>query len=1056
MIETGTSQLGQSPALPIPAIVESSSAPDYVDAPLVVKKQPKGRKIVKKVAHIAPPTPETPKVQQKVGSLEDGDVRPLDLGVGAQPDTIPAESVAVDDSTDSPKIETTPSSAIPVTDTPVSSQARQEFFSTRTEVEMALNSEFEPKSHFNLLKRLSLATSSLISSHPNHPVSLEGAGPFLAALEATLSDGLRPSTNLWNLFCKTLPQEPLCQSPAPALTTATGRFRSALFTFLNQGRLKQQLDIVFSSDALLNEFYWPTSLFCNDQRVAMVLTLLQEFDEPSKLVSFDLPTESDTLDARVLYSDALVLVSPRVDEPVATDQKIAETEPVEPLKEVASQKIELENDHIEPEEDLLSAISLVDDVIQATLQQETDSSPAATATELHEPIQHISDEIRTLSDPVSSEIRTLSDPVSKVAPDSTNPFDSPDTQAENIPSVADRIEESLNPFDDEKTAPRAASSNPFDEPDRRPKSSNPFDSDLKRTENTPSISNSFRESSRAATSAQPIAPIGRSRSPSSGEPEKATNRVSTLSAGLSPAAKKAAPEWVRQDAAPKVPAPTPGQDIRPKNSPADRVATATLFSHSPPRDLRSGVPIAPGAPPPTQESTGAEARSVTFSSFEELFKAMRDSGEPGAPAEPPTKSKGKSRNVPSNVATPAAVVTPSGPSSQRYATTAFPSRGGASGQFMSASVPISSARSMDDPFTGSPPENLLNAKIVWNYTPVSPYRKINRSNRFLLSSSSIGPATPERNPDRLRTFAGFSSTSTASSSDSTPEILSVKEPEVVVEAQQAVIQGQDPRATFVLDVVLKKKKFGAKTANCAECGQDLQKKGMLGKEPPYCFYTANYYCNDCHKGRLSAIPARIISAWDFKEYPVCNWAKRYIDENFKNPILDFDKISVDVQKKILALTRVRAMREKLVLMGEYIQSCRNSSRLLNEVEGRTHLVWSTKQCSLEDLDWLRDGRLEKYISHVVDVYTVHIITCEICKGKGFFCEICDSKQLLFLFQEGVIQCPKCKNVFHSNCFERVVACPKCERVKRIRSRSNPASEQAAIITSHEGSTNKNA
>lgn len=49
-----------------------------------------------------------------------------------------------------------------------------------------------------------------------------------------------------------------------------------------------------------------------------------------------------------------------------------------------------------------------------------------------------------------------------------------------------------------------------------------------------------------------------------------------------------------------------------------------------------------------------------------------------------------------------------------------------------------------------------------------------------------------------------------------------------------------------------------------------------------------------------------------------------------------------------------------------------------------------------------------------------------CKGKGYFCEICNSDDVIFSFQLAeVSKCKSCKALFHKQCFKkRKGKCPK--------------------------------
>ena len=55
-----------------------------------------------------------------------------------------------------------------------------------------------------------------------------------------------------------------------------------------------------------------------------------------------------------------------------------------------------------------------------------------------------------------------------------------------------------------------------------------------------------------------------------------------------------------------------------------------------------------------------------------------------------------------------------------------------------------------------------------------------------------------------------------------------------------------------------------------------------------------------------------------------------------------------------------------------------------------------------------------------------VVCTQCCKGKGFFCEVCDNDEVIFAFQlREVTKCKICKALFHSQCFKKVKGkCPK--------------------------------
>ena len=99
-----------------------------------------------------------------------------------------------------------------------------------------------------------------------------------------------------------------------------------------------------------------------------------------------------------------------------------------------------------------------------------------------------------------------------------------------------------------------------------------------------------------------------------------------------------------------------------------------------------------------------------------------------------------------------------------------------------------------------------------------------------------------------------------------------------------------------------------------------------------------------------------------------------------------------------------------------------------------HLIENYRKCSLIDLIDLHQQRMMPFLTQVAENYITHITSCETCRGKGFFCEICDSDELLFAFQlKKVTKCPKCKALYHRECFNPLSSeCPRCKRMSVIK------------------------
>lgn len=58
----------------------------------------------------------------------------------------------------------------------------------------------------------------------------------------------------------------------------------------------------------------------------------------------------------------------------------------------------------------------------------------------------------------------------------------------------------------------------------------------------------------------------------------------------------------------------------------------------------------------------------------------------------------------------------------------------------------------------------------------------------------------------------------------------------------------------------------------------------------------------------------------------------------------------------------------------------------------------------------------------------HVLSCVLCYGKGFICEVCKDPRPVYPFHlEAISQCAKCWNVFHRECGRTLASCPRCDR-----------------------------
>ena len=83
---------------------------------------------------------------------------------------------------------------------------------------------------------------------------------------------------------------------------------------------------------------------------------------------------------------------------------------------------------------------------------------------------------------------------------------------------------------------------------------------------------------------------------------------------------------------------------------------------------------------------------------------------------------------------------------------------------------------------------------------------------------------------------------------------------------------------------------------CAGCG--LKVTPNLSKRFRYCEYLGKYFCTSCHQNKLSHIPSKILSKWDFKKYPVSDFAKELLKKIHRDPLFNVEDISPNLYNNV--------------------------------------------------------------------------------------------------------------------------------------------------------------
>ncbi|KAG8524830.1 Protein associated with UVRAG as autophagy enhancer [Galemys pyrenaicus] len=163
---------------------------------------------------------------------------------------------------------------------------------------------------------------------------------------------------------------------------------------------------------------------------------------------------------------------------------------------------------------------------------------------------------------------------------------------------------------------------------------------------------------------------------------------------------------------------------------------------------------------------------------------------------------------------------------------------------------------------------------------------------------------------------------------------------------------------------------------CAGCGTSVEPKFV--KRLRYCEYLGRYFCDCCHTYMESCIPARILTAWDFKKYYVSNFSKWLLDSIWYQPVFNLVNINRGLYAKAKELDRLRETQEQLFHIKKLLKTCRFAESALKEFEQvPRHLTDERHLFSLEDLVRVKKGLLVSSFKDLLKVSLAHVASCEV-------------------------------------------------------------------------------
>ncbi|ULU07327.1 hypothetical protein L3Y34_018821 [Caenorhabditis briggsae] len=234
----------------------------------------------------------------------------------------------------------------------------------------------------------------------------------------------------------------------------------------------------------------------------------------------------------------------------------------------------------------------------------------------------------------------------------------------------------------------------------------------------------------------------------------------------------------------------------------------------------------------------------------------------------------------------------------------------------------------------------------------------------------------------------------------------------------------------------------AQDFRCAMCRKTIG--GSFFAKFETCAIDSKYYCPECMKpGGKIPIPARVVMDWDWRERSVSDRGRAWYEANQEKALINIKTTNPRLYKHVPALEETRQLREKLHLVSMYLFTCRESvaEDFRRRLWPKEYLRSDIHLYSFADLIDVKSGSLLRRLKHILKHSTTHVMSCTLCKQKGFCCELCTVNEVIYPFNtESTHRCEVCFSVFHVECWRTSGECPKCLRRKNFEARRAQADD----------------
>ncbi|XP_023291231.2 run domain Beclin-1-interacting and cysteine-rich domain-containing protein isoform X1 [Lucilia cuprina] len=223
---------------------------------------------------------------------------------------------------------------------------------------------------------------------------------------------------------------------------------------------------------------------------------------------------------------------------------------------------------------------------------------------------------------------------------------------------------------------------------------------------------------------------------------------------------------------------------------------------------------------------------------------------------------------------------------------------------------------------------------------------------------------------------------------------------------------------------------------CAGCGMRVSPQYMQSFR--YCTYLGKYHCTGCHRNQISATPAKILQAWDFKCYPVSVFAYRLLEQMYAYPLFYVPDLNPALYIRSKSLLSARNKRLQLKFVKDFIRMCRFALREQSYFESvPDYITADIDNWSMSDFIDAHTKCLHRSIDELISKCENHIFNCVLCTARGFLCEYCHADVIIYPWDSRVERCDRCGTCFHRSCWKSLSEkCCRCQRIDKRQDEIN--------------------